>query len=74
MLTETLLRILLSVIGRCSLMSTSHWLQGKCELTINLSQAVSGMILNNHRRLPVGWKHFQCQNRRFKIMVFEAAY
>jgi hypothetical protein len=29
MLTETLLRISFSVIGRCSLVPTSHWLQGK---------------------------------------------
>ncbi len=30
----------------------SHWLQGKCT-KIKLSQAASGMILQNHRRLPV---------------------
>jgi hypothetical protein len=29
MLTETLLRISFSVIGRCSQVPTSHWLQGK---------------------------------------------
>jgi hypothetical protein len=29
----------------------SHWLQGKCA-RINFSQAASGMILQNHRRLP----------------------
>jgi hypothetical protein len=52
MLTETLLRILFSVIGRCSLVPPSHWLQGKCA-RINLSQADSDMILQNHRRLPV---------------------
>jgi hypothetical protein len=52
MLTETLLRIPFSVIGRCSLVPTSHWLQGKCS-RINLSQAASGMILQNHRRLSV---------------------
>ena len=52
MLTETLLRIILSVIGRCSLVSASHCLQGKCA-RINLSQAASGMILQNHKRLPV---------------------
>jgi hypothetical protein len=50
--TETLLRIPLSVIGRCSLVPTCHWLQGKCA-RINLSQAASGMILQNHRRLYV---------------------
>jgi hypothetical protein len=52
MLTETLLKIPFSVIGRYSLVPTSHWLQGKCE-RINLSQAASGMI--------------QCQNRHFKV-------
>jgi hypothetical protein len=49
MLTETLLRILFSVIGRYSLLTTSHWLQGKCT-RIN---AASGIILQNHRRLPL---------------------
>ncbi len=29
MLTETLLKIPFSVIGRCSLVPTTHWLQGK---------------------------------------------
>ncbi len=52
MLTETFLRILFSVIGRCSLVPTFHWLQGKFA-RLNLSQAASGMILPNHRRLPV---------------------
>jgi hypothetical protein len=52
MLTETLLRITISVIGQCSLVPTSHWLQGKYA-RFNLSQAASGMILQNHRRLPV---------------------
>jgi hypothetical protein len=53
MLTETLLRISFSVIGRCSLVPTSHWLQGKCA-RINLSPAEAfGIILQNHRRLPV---------------------
>ncbi len=52
MLTETLLRIPFSVIGRCSLVPNSHWLQGKCA-KINLSQAASGLTLQNHWRLPV---------------------
>jgi hypothetical protein len=52
MLTETLLRISSSVIGRCSLVPASHWLQGKCA-RINLSPAAFGIILQNHRRLPV---------------------
>jgi hypothetical protein len=51
-LTETLLRNPFSVIGRCSLVPASHWLQRKCA-RINLSQAASGMILQNHRRLSV---------------------
>ncbi len=37
---------------RCSLVSTSHWLQGKCT-RLNLSQAASGISSKNHRRLPV---------------------
>ena len=52
LLTETLIRIPFFVIGRCSLMPTSHWLQGKCA-RINLPHAVSGGILQNHMRLPV---------------------
>jgi hypothetical protein len=52
MLTETLLRIPFSVIGRCSLVPISHWLLGKFART-NLSQAASGMNLQNHRWLPV---------------------
>ncbi len=51
MLTEILLRISSSVIGQCSSVATSHWMQGKCA-RINLSQATSGMILKNHWRLP----------------------
>ncbi len=52
MLTETLLRIPFSVIGRCSLVPTLHCLQGKCA-RINLLQTASGMTLQNHRRVPV---------------------
>ncbi len=52
MLTETLLRIPFSVVGLCSPVPTCNWLQGKCAI-INLSQAASGMILQNHRWLPV---------------------
>jgi hypothetical protein len=53
MLIETLLGIPFFVIGRCSPMHAgSHWLPGKWT-RINLSQAASGMILQNHRRLPV---------------------
>ncbi len=46
------LRIPFFVIGRCSQVPTSHWLQGKWA-RINLSQAASGMISRNHRRLHV---------------------
>jgi hypothetical protein len=52
LLTEILLRIPFSVIGRCSLLPTSHWLQRICA-RINLSQAALCIILQNHRRLPV---------------------
>jgi hypothetical protein len=52
MLTETLLRIPLSVIGRRYLAPISHWLQGKCA-RINFSQAASGMILQNQRQFSV---------------------
>jgi hypothetical protein len=52
MLTETLLIILFSVTGRCSPVSTSYWLQGKCA-RIKSPHAASGIILQNHRRLPV---------------------
>jgi hypothetical protein len=41
MLTETLLRI-----------PFTHWLQEKCT-RVSLSQAASGMILQNHKQLPV---------------------
>jgi hypothetical protein len=66
MLTETLLRIFFSVIGRCSLVLTSHWLQGTCA-RINFSQA-AGFTESQE----ASCKHFQYQNRRFK--VFEACY
>ena len=52
MLTKTLLKTSFSVIGRCSLVPISHWLQGKCT-RINLSKVASSIILQNHRRLPV---------------------
>jgi hypothetical protein len=47
----TLCKIPFYVIGRCSLMPTSHGLQGKCA-RIKLSPAASGMVLHNQRRLP----------------------
>ncbi len=52
MLTETLLRIPFSVIGRCSLVPTLPWLQVKCART-NLLQTASGMILQSHKQVPV---------------------
>jgi hypothetical protein len=51
MLIETLLRIHFSVIGRYSLVPTSHWLQRKCARII-LSHEALGLVLQNHRRLP----------------------
>jgi hypothetical protein len=44
MLPETLLKFLSSVIGRCSLVPTYHWLQGK-RTRINFSQAAFRIIL-----------------------------
>ncbi len=67
-LTETLLKNLLSVIGRCSLVLTNHWLQGKCA-RINCSQAASGLFTESQAAFC---KHFQCQNRHFR--VFEVGY
>jgi hypothetical protein len=40
-------------------------MQGKCARII-LSQAAFGMILQNHRRLPVSI-FSACQNRRFRV-------
>jgi hypothetical protein len=67
MLPEILLGIPFFVSGRCPLVPTSHWLQGKSS-RINLLQAAYVKILQSHRRLPVSistvfeadyWKHFQ---------------
>jgi hypothetical protein len=52
MLTETVLKIPFYVIGQYFLVPTSHWLQGKCT-RINFSRAASGVILHNHKQLPV---------------------
>jgi hypothetical protein len=71
MLTETLLKIFFSGIGRRSLMPTSHWLQGKC-VRINLSQGGFGVILQNHRRLPESI--FSVKNQEHRFRVFEAGY
>jgi hypothetical protein len=51
-LGQILPRIPYSVIGRCFLVPTSHLMHGKCA-RIKLSQAASGMTLQNHRWLPV---------------------
>ncbi len=50
-------------------MLTPHWLQGKCA-RINLSQGASGMIVQNHRRLPVSI--FSVNIRRCRVL--EAGY
>jgi hypothetical protein len=47
--SETRLKIPLSVIGQCSALPISHWMHGR----INLSQAASGVILQNHRGLSL---------------------
>jgi hypothetical protein len=52
MLTETLLRIPLSVIGQCSPVSAPHWLQGKAS-KFSCHMAAFNIILQDHRRLPV---------------------
>jgi len=49
----------------------SHWLQGKCS-RINLSQLASGLRDDFTKSQAASCKHFQCQNRRFR--VFEAGY
>jgi hypothetical protein len=69
MLTVTLFRIPFSVIGRCSLAQTSHWLQGKCARS-NLSQAASDIILTGSQ--AASCRHAQCQNRHLRIL--EASY
>jgi hypothetical protein len=69
MLSEPLLRITYSVIGRCSLVPTSHWLRGKCA-RINLSQAASSKILPKSQ--AASCMHFQSQYRLFG--VFEVGY
>jgi hypothetical protein len=51
MLIETLLKIPFNVVSRCPRAPTS-WLRQKLS-RINLSQAASNMILQNHRLLPV---------------------
>jgi hypothetical protein len=51
--------------------TTSPWLQGKCA-RINLSQAASGMILQNYRRLPVSF--FSVKIVALGSLKFEAGY
>ncbi len=49
-LTEILFRITFSVIGRCSLVWTSHWVQGKCA-RISLSPLVTdGFCQRNYEK------------------------
>jgi hypothetical protein len=52
MLTETILKIPIFGIDRCSPVLTPHWMQGKWA-KIYLSQAANSMILKNHKQLPV---------------------
>jgi hypothetical protein len=55
MLTETIFKISFSVFVQPALvptMPTSYWLEEK-SARIKLSQAASGMILQNRKRLPV---------------------
>ncbi len=64
MLTETVLKISYSVIGRCSLigyreMRKNYLVTGRFQYDFTESKTDSCM-------------HFQCQNRRFR--VFEAGY
>jgi hypothetical protein len=75
MLTETRLRIPFSVIGRCYLMPTSYWLQGKCA-GIYLSQAASGMILQNRRWFPAALgslKRVTADSQNLKVISKEQA-
>jgi hypothetical protein len=67
MLSETFLRIPFSVIGRCSLVPTSHWLQGKCA-RINLSQAATGMIFTESQAA------FSVSKPPRRFRVFDAGY
>jgi len=54
MLTDALFRISFSVIGRCSPVPISHWMQGNSHCArIDLSLAAFGITLQNHRRLPI---------------------
>jgi hypothetical protein len=50
--TKQLLTFYLFLFGPCPLVPTSHWLQKKFA-RINMSQATSGMILQNYRQLPI---------------------
>ncbi len=68
MLTEILLSIPLSVIGRCSLVPTYHWLQRKCA-RINFHKSFQSDFTESQ---AAPCKYFQCQNRCFRL--FEAGY
>ncbi len=59
-----LLGILFSVIGRCSLVPTSYWLQGKCaELTCH--RLIGGFRYDCTESQAASCNQFQCQNRHF---------
>jgi hypothetical protein len=64
MLTETILGISFSVISRSSLNADLSLAAGKMRKNL-LDRRLPGMILQDHRRLPVSI--FSGQNRRFRV-------
>jgi hypothetical protein len=50
MFTETLFSIPISVIGRCSLEPTSHWLHGKCARINNKMDVNNLELISPDRR------------------------
>jgi hypothetical protein len=63
MLTETLLIIPFYVIGRCSLVPISHWLQGNAQdLTCQ-----TGFRYDCTESQLASYKHIHCQNCRFWV-------
>jgi hypothetical protein len=69
MLTETLLKIpFTSLLCDWSMFSRAHL--SVAARKINLSQAASGMIFQQHKRLPVSI----CQRQTRRFRVFAAGY
>jgi hypothetical protein len=66
MFTETILKIPFSVIGRCTLVPTSHWLQE------NAQKLTCGFRYDFTESQAASCKHFQCKNHRFRF--FEAGF